>query len=92
MSENQTEFKFNGELCRFKHEAIDARLEKIEQHVETMNRPEDGTLAKMRQALEESAATSTERLESKMNYVLITIATMVGGALITILLKKLGFA
>lgn len=77
----------NEEVHKVLHEGVVERVTKLEEAVELINRPEDGTLAKMK--ISDEAL--VEKLESKLNYLVIFLLTTVVGALATIVLAKLGY-
>lgn len=77
----------NEEVHKVLHEGVVERIEKLEELVEQINRPEDGTLAKMLRHAEEKV----DKLEAKFNWLIIFLLTSVVGALVTIVLAKLGF-
>lgn len=76
----------NEEAHKIQHDSVVERVEKVEESMDTLLRPEDGTLAKMRQNID----TSIGKVESKLNWLVIFIMTTVVGALSSIIISKLG--
>jgi hypothetical protein len=76
----------NEELCRERHGTLGDRIDRLEAEVSALKEPEDGTLAKMRRGFEQS----TEKVESKLNWLITFIMTTVVGILVTITASKLG--
>lgn len=77
----------NEELCKALHRSVDEKLERLEERMDHLTRPEDGTLAKMKASLEDTIGAA----ESKLNWLVIFLMTTVVGALVTIVLAKLGY-
>lgn len=77
----------NEDVHKILHSGVVERLDKLEELIENLNKPEDGTLAKMRTNLEAVIG----KVEAKFNWLVIFILTAVAGALSTIVLAKLGF-
>lgn len=75
------------ELCKVRHDAINDRIDKLEDLLTGLQKPEDGTLAKMRQSIKDDLT----KLEAKLNWLFIFLFTTVTGAIVTIILSKLGF-
>jgi hypothetical protein len=76
----------NDEAHKILHDSVVDRVEKLEESLEGVLRPEEGTLAKMRQGIN----TDIEKVESKLNWLIIFIMTTVVGALSSIALSHLG--
>ena len=76
----------NDEAHKIQHDSVVGRVEKLEESLEGVLRPEDGTLSKMRQGIN----TDIEKVESKLNWLIIFIMTTVVGALSSIALSHLG--
>jgi hypothetical protein len=78
----------NEEIHNIMHTAVTDRVEKLEDQYESLVRPEDGVLAKMKVNLEVSVG----KVESKFNWLIATILIGAGSVIATIVLSKLGFS
>lgn len=75
------------EVLNLKLDALLERVEKLEDHHNRCGQPEEGTLAKMRQNIDLNIG----KVESKLNWLITLIMTTVVGALVTIVMAKLGY-
>ena len=75
------------EILNYKIDQLVDRVEKIEEHHERCAKPEEGTLALMKESLKQDIG----KVESKLNWLITLILTTVLGALVTIFLSKMGF-
>jgi hypothetical protein len=74
------------ELLNLKVEGIDQRLKSLEDYHRHCQAPEEGTLAKMKRSIDDKI----DKVDSKVNWLVIFILTTVMGVLSTIVLRKLG--
>lgn len=79
----------NDELHKVLHGAVVDRISSLEVEMDELKRPEDGTLALMKQSLETHVDTQVSRTEAKLNWLIAFIFTTVVGLLITIVSSKL---
>ena len=81
----------NEDMHKVLHGGVTDRLDKLEDAMDQVNLPEDGTLAKMRASIHGEMSERVEKVESKLNWLIVFLMTTVVGALSTIVMAKLGF-
>ena len=81
----------NEDMHKVLHGGVTDRLDKLEDAMDQVNLPEDGTLAKMRASIHGEMTERVEKVESKLNWLIVFLMTTVVGALSTIVMAKLGF-